>query len=493
MSDNIKPVKTRMAPSPTGEFHIGSMRTLLYNYAFAKKNHGKFLLRIEDTDRERFVEGALDRTYQIIGDYGLNWDEGPLVGGPNEPYVQSQRLGLYKKYALELVGKGHAYYCFCTKERLDEMRKKQQENHLRVTKYDRHCLSLTPDQVAESLKAGVPYVIRMKVPSDRAVSYEDVFLGRIDVPSSDIEDQILLKSDGFPTYHLAVVVDDHLMGVTHILRGREWLPSTPKHVLLYEFLGWEMPVTGHFPVLKEVGSTKKMSKRFGDVAAADFLANGYLPEALLNFIMLLGWNPGTEKEIFSLDEFVQAFSLERIHKTDLVAFDREKLSWFNGYYIRQLSDEILYDKISDWAKKWDVNLSSELKDRMFAIRILALIKDRMKILSDFKELSIYFFTDPMVDPKAFSIHSGERWQDILQGFEKVYAELEESFWAKENLDKVSHKVLEDFGYSPKEAFMTLRLAVTGQTATPPLFDVLELLGKDVVERRLKVALPTNSS
>ncbi len=493
MTEDTKLVKTRMAPSPTGEFHIGGMRTLLYNYAFAKKNHGKFLLRIEDTDRERFVEGAIERAYQVIKDYGLSWDEGPLVGGPNEPYVQSQRLDLYKKHALELVEKGHAYYCFCTKERLDEMRKKQQHEHLSVTKYDRHCLSLTSEQVAENLKTGVSYVIRMKVPSDRAVSYDDVFLGKIEVPSNDIEDQVLLKSDGFPTYHLAVVVDDHLMGVTHILRGREWLPSTPKHVLLYEFFGWDMPITGHFPVLKEVGSTKKMSKRFGDVAATDFLKNGYLPEALLNFIMLLGWNPGTEQEVFSLEEFIKVFSLERIHKTDLVAFDREKLLWFNGYYIRQLSDSDLYEKISAWAKKWDTDLNLELKDREFSTRILALIKDRMKLLSDFKELSTYFFVDPVVDTKAFSNHSGEKWQAILQGFEKAFSELEEGRWNKENLDKISHQVLEEQGFSPKEAFMTLRLAVTGQTATPPLFDVLELLGKREVGRRLKVVLPTNSN
>jgi len=338
-------VKTRIAPSPTGEFHIGSMRTLLYNYAFAKKNGGRLVLRVEDTDRERFVEGSLERALQVIKDFGLNWDEGPEVGGPCSPYFQSQRLKLYKKYAAQLIEQENAYYCFCTKERLDQMRKLQQEAHLPVTKYDGFCLKLTPEQVKDNLEKNLPYVIRLKVPQDRILVFNDIILGRIEFPTGDVEDQILLKSDGFPTYHLAVVVDDHLMEITHILRGSEWLASVPKHMLIYEYLGWEMPATGHLPNLKEVGAGRKMSKRVGDVAAAEFLKNGYLPEALLNFIMLLGWNPGTEREIFSLDEFIKAFSLERIHKSDLVAFDREKLLWFNGYYIRQLSGEELYERL----------------------------------------------------------------------------------------------------------------------------------------------------
>lgn len=482
-----------MAPSPTGEFHIGGMRTLLYNYAYAKAQSGKFVLRIEDTDRERLVEGAMERTYQVIKDYGLSWDEGPIVGGPYEPYVQSQRLELYKKYALELAQKGHAYYCFCTKERLDEMRKKQQEEHLSVTKYDGHCLSLTPDQIAEKLASGIPYVVRLKVPKGRVVSYDDMFLGQIDVPSADIEDQILLKSDGFPTYHLAVVVDDHLMGITHILRGREWLPSTPKHVLLYEFFGWEMPKTGHFPVLKEVGSTKKMSKRFGDVTAAEFLKNGYLPEALLNFIMLLGWNPGTETEIFSLEEFIRAFSLDRVHKTDLVAFDREKLLWFNGCYLRQCSESVLYDKLSAWAEKWEVDLTLELADKKKAEKVLALVKDRMKTLAEFKILVEYFYIDPKVDTKAFSSDSGDEWKSMLTGLADKFAGVEESSWIKENLDIIAHDFCNATGFSTKEVFMTLRLAVTGQTATPPLFDVLELLGKQSTQSRIKAVLETKSS
>ncbi|MBU1970688.1 glutamate--tRNA ligase [Patescibacteria group bacterium] len=486
-------IKTRIAPSPTGELHIGTMRSLLYNYAFAKKSEGTFLLRVEDTDRERYVEGAMERMYQVIADYGLSWDEGPLVGGPNEPYLQSQRLDLYKKYALELVAQGHAYYCFCTKQRLEELRQAQQAAHLPVTKYDQACLALSADQVEANLQKKVPYVIRLKVPAERMLEYTDLVLGKVSFPSNDVEDQVLLKSDGYPTYHLAVVVDDHLMGVTHILRGREWLASTPKHLLLYDFLGWEMPKTGHLPVLKEVGATKKMSKRLGDVAAVDFLKNGYLPEALLNFLMLLGWNPGTDQELFTLAEFVKAFSLERIHKTDLVAFDREKLAWFNGHYLHALSAEGLYDRLVAWAKKWDVELVSAESDQSDIIQVIELIKDRLKVLADFNELASYFFRDPQVDPTMLSAYADQKWPAILTEFYRLYQELPESGWVSEQLETISQTVLTKTNSSAKAAFMTLRAAVTGQTATPPLFAVLEVLGKATVLRRLSAFLPPNSN
>jgi glutamyl-tRNA synthetase len=469
------------------------MRTLLYNYAFAKKNGGQFVLRVEDTDRERFVEGALERALQAITDYGLSWDEGPEVGGPFAPYIQSQRLALYKKYALELVAQGHAYYCFCTKDRLEDMRKAQQEARLPTTKYDQRCLGLSPDEVHTNLARGLEYVIRLKVPSNTPIAYTDLFLGKIAFPSNDVEDQILLKSDGFPTYHLAVVVDDHLMEITHILRGSEWLASTPKHVLLYEYFGWEMPKTGHLPVLKEVGANKKMSKRFGDVAAAEFLKNGYLPEALLNFIMLLGWNPGTEQEIFSLKAFIDVFSLEHIHKTDLVAFDREKLLWFNGYYIRQLTDAALYAKVVAWAQRWNVSLADGAHDREYTLKVLALIKDRMKTLAAFTELSDYFYTTPKVDKSALASYGGAKWQDLLTGFASVFAAVEQTDWHKEALDHAAHTFIETAKYGTKEAFMTLRVAITGSTATPPLFDVLELVGKTKVLARLNALVLENSS
>jgi glutamyl-tRNA synthetase len=352
---------------------------------------------------------------------------------------------------------------------------------------------LDSEQVKKNLADGTPYVIRLKVPQGRMLSYNDLFLGKVEFPTDDVEDQILLKSDGFPTYHLAVVVDDHLMEITHIFRGVEWLASTPKHILIYEFLGWKMAATGHMPLLKDVGETKKMSKRLGDVAAAEFLKNGYLPEALLNFIMLLGWNPGTEKEIFTLNEFVKEFSLERVQKTDLVSFDWDKLLWFNGYYIRKLGNDELYGRLTEWANKWEVNLELGDCDRGYAVKVVGLVKDRLKTFAEFNGLSRYFFTDPEVRTAQFSKYSGDNWSKILNGFLKVLVNVDVLDWTKDTLDKTSHEFIEREKYTPREAFMTLRAAVTGQEATPPLFEVLELLGKEVVLRRLDSVMTGNSS
>ncbi len=276
-------VRTRMAPSPTGEYHIGHIRTVLFNYAFAKAFKGKFIIRIEDTDRERFVEGAVDRILDVIKDYGLGWDEGPRIGGEFAPYVQSERLDLYKKYAIQLVNSGHAYYCFCTPERLDVLRKEQQEQKMPVTKYDKHCSHLSKDEISTRLTKGEQYVIRLKVPENTQIDFHDEVLGDLSINSNDIDDTVLLKSDGYPTYHLAVVIDDHLMHISHVMRGIDWLPSTPKHVLLYRAFGWESPKLIHLPNLKEKGDNKKLSKRFGSVFAISFLEEGYLPEALINF------------------------------------------------------------------------------------------------------------------------------------------------------------------------------------------------------------------
>jgi len=476
-----------MAPSPTGEYHIGGMRTLLYNYAYAKKEGGKFILRIEDTDRERLVPGATERLIQVIKDYGLGWDEGPGVGGPYAPYVQSERLAIYKKYADQLVESGHAYYCFCTKERLEKLREDQQAQKLSSTKYDKHCLKLSSDEVKAKLSSGTSYVIRLNVPADEEVSFEDKVLGKITFPTNDIDDQVLLKSDGFPTYHLAVVVDDHLMNITLVMRGFEWLPSTSKHILLYKALGWEFPAHGHIPLLKELGATKKLSKRMGSVAAVEFLSDGYLPEALLNFLMFLGWNPGTEKEIYTLEEFIHDFSIEKIHKTDLVVFDRDKLSWFNGYYIRNKSDTELYAALKEWAQKYSIELNGADKNDEYNLSVLKLVKDRMRTLKDFNELTSYFYNYSGFD-KDTAVKFAEseaKLKAILQNFVKVYEGVQTVDWTSQSLDKLSHAVLETYGYNTKEAFMTLRVVVTGQTATPPLFDIMEVIGKEATLARLR--------
>ncbi len=479
-------MRTRLAPSPTGEIHVGSIRTLLYDYALAKQSGGELILRIEDTDQTRYVEGSVDRMLKVIRDYGITWDEGPEVGGPNQPYFQSQRLDIYKKYALELVAKGYAYYCFCDEERLNKVRSEQKESG-QVPKYDRFCLNLTGDDVEEKLKNKVPYVIRLKVPQDVDIEVEDMVLGKLSFPSNDIDDQVLIKSDGFPTYHLAVVVDDHLMDISHVLRGREWLPSTPKHVLLYDFFGWKKPKFVHLPLLRETDSTKKLSKRTGSVSALGFLEEGYLPEALLNFMMFLGWNPGTEREVYSLDDFVKDFSIEKIQKSEMAAFDRQKLLWFNGLYIRNLPIEDLWNRLESWHEEYSEKITVGKLGKEYNLKILEMVRDRMKKLSEFNDLSKYFYEKPKIDKKFVEKFAGEekRAREIIEKYIEVYEKIEPENWNIEHLDKISHEKLEEFSYKPKEAFMTIRYVVTGKESTPPLFDVLGLIGKKETIERMK--------
>jgi glutamyl-tRNA synthetase len=479
-------VRTRMAPSPTGEYHIGHIRTVLYDYALARQQKGKFIIRIEDTDQTRFVEGATERILDVIKDYGLDWDEGPRVGGPYEPYFQSERLDIYKKYALELVEKGHAYYCFCTSERLEKIRQDQRDQKLPVTKYDRFCLNLSKEEIAQKLESGIPYVIRQKMPTDEVVSFHDEVHGDVSVNTNDVDDQVLLKSDGFPTYQLAVVIDDHLMQITHILRGIDWIPSTPKHVLLYRAFGWDIPKHAHLPNIKELGGSKKLSKRFGAVMALEFLQEGYLPRALLNFLMFLGWNPGTEKEIYTLSEFIKDFSLERLQKTDLVAFDREKLAWYNGHYIRNTASGPLWHEIKSWARKFDISLTAS-NDDAHNVKVLDLVKERMKVLSEFNNLTHYFYNDPEVDLAKLVSYAGDenRSKEIIKSFVELFEKASDSDWVVKNIDEESHKMIAEKGYKPKEAFMTLRFVTTGESATPPIFDILGLLGKETTLRRLK--------
>jgi len=480
-------VKTRMAPSPTGEYHIGHIRTVLYNVAFAKKNKGTFLVRIEDTDRERYVEGAVDRILNVIEDYGFKWDEGPRSGGNLGPYMQSERLDLYREYAQKLVEAGKAYYCFCSRERLEEIRESQRKKGMSLTKYDRHCLGLSNEEVKSRLEKKEPNVIRLKVPDNREISFKDEVYGRITVNSNDLDDQILLKSDGYPSYHLGVVVDDHLMEVTHVMRGNDWLPSTPKHILLYEAFGWTPPVYIHLPNLKEEGDTKKLSKRYGSIDAADFLKEGYLPEAVINFLMFLGWNPGTEREVYSLDEFVDDFSVDRIHKTDLVAFDRKKLLWLNGCYIRSLSHQKLWEMLTAWSEKFGVKLSTTEKSEAYNIAVLSLVQERLKKFDEFNDLTHYFYFEPEVKEKLLIKYAGDKAKDILESFKKLYFGLNESNWIGRELEEVSRSLPSEKNCTSKEVFMTLRVAVSGEEATPPIFEILEVIGKEKVLLRIDKA------
>lgn len=457
-------IRVRMAPSPTGEYHIGHIRTVLYNYAFAKKLGGKFIIRIEDTDRTRYVEGAVERILQVIKDYNLGWDEGPDKEGPFGPYTQSERLSIYKQYSEELIKKGNAYYCFCTEDRLTTMREEQKARGVASTKYDRHCLHLSQEEVQKNLDNNVPHVIRLQIPDDRVITFTDVVFGKISVHSKELDDQILIKSDGFPTYHFAVVVDDHLMEITHVMRGNDWLPSTPKHVLLYEAFGWEMPVHIHLPNLKELGGTKKLSKRFGAVFAREFLDEGYLPEALLNFLMFLGWNPGGEKEIFSLEEFIEAFDIEKIHKTDLVAFDRAKLTWINGQYMRDLPLET----ITKYLTKWKPDGVSEDK----FVSIVKLSRERIKKLSDFDSFTQFFYTKPSINKELATLKHSEHLSAAKDAINDLQS------FTNESVTESLMSVIAKNNFKTGEFFMDLRVAVAGSKISPPINESMVILGKD---------------
>lgn len=471
MSDtNI--VRTRMAPSPTGELHIGGLRTLLYDYALARQNNGQFILRIEDTDQKRYVSGAETRILQVIKDYGLNWDEGPDIGGPYGPYVQTERLNIYQKYIKELLDKGLAYYCFCTEERLNEVRTVQKANH-QIPRYDRHCLALSKEEISQKIASGEPYVIRLKMPDNENIEFDDLIRGKIKFNTRDLDDQVLIKSDGIPTYHFAVVVDDHLMKITHVFRGEEWLSSTPKHILLYRYLGWESPKFAHLTVLLDPSHSGKMSKRTGSVSAQAFLNDGYLPEAMLNFLMLLGWNPGTEQELFTLTDFVKQFSVAKLNKKAAI-FDRKKLDYLNGLYIRQKSDQDLFP----YFKKFLPQASED------QIKILIpVLKDRLVKFSDLPETTKFLFEDVNYD-KELLLKKGttpELAAEMLQKSLNVLSDFTD-------LQNKLMTLIKDNNWNTGEFFMIFRVAICGSAFTPPVVECLPALGKEGTLRKLNLAL-----
>lgn len=470
-------VRTRMAPSPTGELHVGGMSTLLKNYAWAKKNQGQFILRIEDTDKEREVPGAVAEIQQVIKDYGLDWDEGPGKGGEFGPYIQSQRIPIYQQKAEELVANGQAYYCFCTKERLEKVREEQKANK-QPPKYDKHCRSLTPAEAKAKKEAGESCVIRLKVPDDKPVVVNDLLRGEITINSNQVDDQVLLKSDGYPTYHLAVVVDDHLMNISHIMRGEEWISSAPKHVLLYEAFGWEKPTFVHIPVFLNPDGKGKMSKRKGTVSARSFLDRGYLPEAMLNFFMILGWAKADQEEVMTLAEYIEAFDPKDLSPKS-VAFDLQKLNWLNGVYIRKLPMKLLAEKLQPFLPV------AFPKDKLTAI--LPLVFERLVTLADIDELTKFFYQDEQPDQqlllkKATPSLVAEQLTMTIKELTKI------DDWRAENLESAIRVLQEKNDWHRGQYFMLLRLAVTGRKATPPLFETMAVIEKPTVLARLDKAI-----
>lgn len=479
MQDKQLPIRTRMAPSPTGEMHVASMATLLKNYAFAKRHHGQFILRIEDTDKTREVPNGVEQIQAIIRKFGLDWDEGPGKDGPYGPYIQSQRINIYQEKAQELVAKGQAYYCFCSKQRLKEVRQQQQANH-QLPHYDQHCRYLSEEEVQKKLAAGESYVIRLKVPANQDIVFTDLLRGEISFNSNLVDDQVLLKSDGYPTYHLAVVVDDHLMKISHVMRGEEWISSTPKHVLLYQAFGWDLPIFAHFPLFLNPDGKGKMSKRKGTVSAQSFLDRGYLPEALLNFLMILGWARKDQKEIMSLEEYIEAFD-PRDLSVNSVVFDVKKLDWLNGIYIRKLDRPELKKRLQPFIPPAFPHQKID--------SILDLVYERLVTLADFAELTDFFYKE--IDYSTTTLLKKAQDQpglvdEQIQETKRVIASLD--VVDANSLEKCIRQLQEKHDWHKGQYFMMLRIAMTGRTATPPLFETMAVLGKDLILERLDLAL-----
>lgn len=493
-----KQVRVRFAPSPTGYLHIGGARTALYNYLFAKKNGGAFILRIEDTDQKRIVLGALENLIATLNKLGIVYNEGPFleretikeIGGFG-PYIQSKRLEIYKKYADELVKNGKTYHCFCTPERLTKVREEQTQRK-QAPKYDKHCLTLSLEEIKKKIENGETYVLRLNVLSERNdVIFNDIVRGEVKINASTIDDQVLMKSDGFPTYHLASVVDDHLMQITHIIRGEEWLPSTPKHILLYEAFGWEIPEFAHLPLLLNPDKSK-LSKRQGDVAVEDYLAKGYLKETLINFIALLGWNQGhgSTQEIFSLEELEQIFDLRQVHKAGAV-FDLKKLDWMNGEYIKRLSVDELYERISSGGflnKALIKNSPSEMQTPEYLKKVLAIERERLAKLSDVGENNPFFFVSELSYDAAllnWKQNTKEMTKEALIKAEKILQEFPEEKWTRENIEKI---LMDAAGERRGDFLWPLRVALTGAEKSPSPFEVAWVLGKEESLKRIKSAI-----
>ena len=477
-------IRTRFAPSPTGFMHVGNLRTALFEYLIAKSNGGDFVLRIEDTDRERYVEGAVDVIYRTLEQVGLKHDEGPDIGGDYGPYVQSERKGLYAKYAEQLVSEGKAYYCFCTKERLDALHESKGENG---GGYDRHCRSLPKEEVERLLAAGTPHVIRQKMPTEGSTTFDDVVYGPITIENKELEDQVLLKSDGFPTYNFANVIDDHLMKITHVVRGCEYLTSTPKYNLLYEAFGWDVPTYVHLPLImgkNADGSVSKLSKRHGSTGFEDLVKEGYLPEVIVNYIALLGWCPKDNREIFTLDELAQNFSIDGISKSPAV-FDYEKLQWLNGEYLRAMPPETFTQRAMPFYREvfpqgeraWNV-LTAILQPRVTRLTEIP------EMLSFFRELPDYA-VELFVNKKSKT--TLENSADMLNAAIPVLENLPE--WTLEAIHDSMMELVPKLGVKNGTLLWPVRIAAAGQTVTPGgAFEILCILGREESLRRLNLGL-----
>ena len=486
-------VRVRFAPSPTGLLHIGGLRTALYNYLFAKGNDGTFVLRIEDTDQARYVEGAEEDIHRSLSWAGMEVDEGPENSGDVGPYRQSERKDIYEDYAEQLVEQGNAYYAFDTTEELDQMRERLKKSGNPSPKYDaitrmsmKNSLTLPEEEVERKLEEGEEYVIRLKVPRRETIRFEDEVRGFVSFESKGLDDQVLLKSDGMPTYHLANVVDDHLMKISHVIRGEEWLSSTPKHILMYEYFGWEPPKMAHLPLIMSP-SGGKLSKRKAEtegipINTKDYIEQKFEPEALINFLAYLGWSPGDDSEIHSLEKLCELFSLDRVSKGGAV-FDYDKLIWYNEHYLREKPADELWPRVQEIAKEHGLD-----PDEDYMKQIIPLMKERVSKVEDFVTMGRFFFEDP----EEYEDQAVKKWKDnsaeLLEAYvEKIEDLDEDEFKAKKLKDKIKEVIeAHDVGFGP--LMMPLRVAVSGMGYGPDLTPTIELLGKETTIRRIKAAI-----
>ncbi len=485
-------VRVRYAPSPTGMQHIGGVRTALFNYLFARANGGKFILRLEDTDRTRYGKEYEQNLFDTLAWMGLDWDEGPDKGGPYGPYVQSERFDLYRKYAMELIEKDKAYYCFCDEERLERIRKIQTMNKM-APGYDRHCRHLTKEETEENLKNGVPYVIRLKVPLEGVTKFRDALLGDIEWKNEDINpDPVLLKSDGFPTYHLANIVDDHFMKISHVMRAQEWIPSTPLHVIMYRAFGWEHPEFCHLPMVMGQDG-QKLSKRHGATSVNEFRSNGYIPEALVNYIAMLGCSYEEGRDIFTLKELESLFRMEKLNKAPAV-FDYKKLEWFNGQYMRLFSDEQLYSAVLPFILKEGIVTSGtngEISgaDREKLLKVMPLIKERLHFLSEAPAMVRFLFEEPEtpavsdIVPKKLD---AAKTKEVLTAAKDFVKDI--SRQTDEEADAAARELAEKLGVKLGDLMMPVRMAVTGSRISPPLIGSIRILGTENALERIDKTL-----
>ena len=485
-------VRTRFAPSPTGFMHLGGVRTALYAYLYARQNNGAFILRIEDTDQERYVEGATEVIYDTLRACGLNWDEGPDIGGPYGPYIQSQRKDTYLPYAKQLVASGHAYYCFCTKEEI-EARRAAVEAAGGTWKYDKHCLRLSAEEVQEKLDAGIPWTIRMNAPTEGETGYSDVVFGEMSFQNAEsMDDMVLIKQDGMPTYNFANVIDDHLMGITHVMRGMEYLSSTPRYNYLYNALGWEIPVYIHLPTVMR-DATHKLSKRDGDAYYSDYIEKGFLTEALVNYLALVGWNPGTDREFFTLEELVEAFDIHRINHSPGI-FDVNKLEWMNSQYIAKMDFERYLELAAPWFDKVLKGKNTDYRRLLEDKEVDAVcigMQSRTDIFSRIPEKIAFLAEMPEYDTAIFFNKKQKSDESVAKEVLPLLIPVLEGItdWSEQNIHDAVMEKIQEWGRKNGSVLWPMRIAISGQESTPGgAFEIAYLLGKEETLRRMRASL-----